>query len=388
MQVPLLDLKQQYSTLRSDIEQAIRDVCDSQRFVLGPRVAELETEIATYSHAKHGIGMSSGTDALLAALMALGVGAGDEVITTPFTFFATAGVIARLGARPFFCDIDEHTFNLSPASVKTRIEVACEERDGKLVNRRTGGVVKAIMPVHLYGQMADMDGLAAICGPYDLPVVEDAAQAIGAALPDGRSAGSIGNIGCFSFFPSKNLGAFGDGGMCVTSDDSLASKLRALRVHGGERRYYHAVVGGNFRLDELQAAVLLVKLRELDAWTEGRRHNAGEYDRLIAAASLSDVVQPPARVPGARHIFNQYVVRAGRRDALRAHLAEHGVGSEIYYPLPLHEQECFAYLGHRPEDFPVAHEAAGEVLALPIYPELTGAQLAYVVERMQEFYRA
>ena len=388
MQVPLLDLKQQYSSLRADIEQAIREVCDTQRFVLGPRVAELETDIAAYSHAKHGVGMSSGTDALLAALMALGVGAGDEVITTPFTFFATAGVIARLGARPLFCDIDPSTFNLSPAAVAETVETVCEAREGKLINRNTGGCVKAIMPVHLYGQMADMDGLAAACVAGPLPFVEDAAQAIGAALTDGRRAGSIGDIGCFSFFPTKNLGAFGDAGMCVTSDDVLASKLKALRVHGGERRYYHAVVGGNFRLDELQAAVLLVKLRALDAWTEARRRNAADYDRLLVAADLGEQVRPPGRVAGARHIFNQYVIRATRRDALRAHLDSHGIGTEIYYPLPLHEQECFAYLGHRADDFPNARRAAAEVLALPIYPELTSAQLEYVVEQIRAFYRA
>ena len=387
MQVPLLDLKPQYSSLRAEIEQAIRDVCDSQRFVLGPRVAELETRIAAYSGAKHGIGMSSGTDALLAALMALAVGAGDEVITTPFTFFATAGVIARVGARPLFCDIDSDTFNLSPDAVAEKLATICEARDGQLVNRLTGGVVKAIMPVHLYGQMADMDGLAAACGGYSLPVVEDAAQAIGAALPDGRRAGSIGDVGCFSFFPTKNLGAFGDAGMCVTSDDALAAKLRAVRVHGGERRYYHATVGGNFRLDELQAAVLLVKLKSLDAWTEARRRNAADYDRLLAAAGLAEHVRPPVCVAGARHIFNQYVIRATRRDELRAHLVENGVGSEVYYPLPLHEQECFAYLGHGAEDFPNARRAAAEVLALPIYPELIPAQLEYVVEQIGAFYR-
>jgi dTDP-4-amino-4,6-dideoxygalactose transaminase len=386
MQVPLLDLKPQYSSLRAEIEQAIRDVCDSQRFVLGPRVAELETRIAAYSGAKHGIGMSSGTDALLAALMALAVGAGDEVITTPFTFFATAGVIARVGARPLFCDIDSDTFNLSPDAVAEKLATICETRDGQLVNRLTGGVVKAIMPVHLYGQMADMDALAAACDGYALPVVEDAAQAIGAELPSGARAGSVGTIGCFSFFPTKNLGAFGDAGACVTNDEALADKMRILRVHGGEPKYYHSLIGGNFRLDELQAAVLLVKLEHLDAWTEARRANAADYTQRIEAAGLAGRVTPPPIVPGYRHIFNQYVIRAERRHELRAYLQSEGVGTEIYYPVPLHEQQCFAYLGYRPDDLPRARCAAAETLALPIYPELTAEQREYVVERLEQFY--
>ncbi len=387
MQVPLLDLRAQYAPLRADIEAAIREVCDTQRFVLGPKVSQLEAEIAAYSQTAHALGMSSGTDALLVALMALDIGPGDEVITTPFTFFATAGVVARLGARPLFCDIDARTFNLAPAAVDAMLAERCKQEGDRLVNTRTGGVVKALLPVHLYGQMADMDAFNAIARRHRLAVIEDAAQAIGAALADGRRAGSLGDIGCLSFFPTKNLGAFGDAGMCVTRTAALAQRLRILRVHGGEPKYYHAVIGGNFRLDELQAAVLVVKLKHLDAWTAARQRNAARYDELFAAAGLTEHVELPYRNPGERHIFNQYVIRTARRDELRAHLDAHGVGTEIYYPLPLHEQQCFAYLGHEPEDFPEAHRAAAEVLALPIYPELRGAQLEYVVERIADFVR-
>ena len=384
--VPLLDLKGQYAPLRAEIEQAIREVCDSQRFVLGPRVAELEKRIAAYCETGHGIGMSSGTDALLVALMALDVGPGDEVVTTPFTFFATAGVVARLGARPLFCDIDPLTFNLSPESVAATLAAHCEQVGDRLVNRRTGGVVKALVPVHLYGQMADMDALMAIARRHRLALVEDAAQAIGAALADGRRAGSIGDVGCLSFFPTKNLGAFGDAGMCVTRSQGLAERLRILRVHGGEPKYFHALIGGNFRLDELQAAVLAIKLDHLDAWTAARQANAARYDSLFAAAGLTERVGLPYRKLGERHIFNQYVIRTAHRDDLRAHLEQRGVGTEIYYPLPLHEQQCFAYLGHEPEEFPQAHAAAAEVLTLPIYPELASEQLEHVVREVAAFF--
>jgi dTDP-4-amino-4,6-dideoxygalactose transaminase len=384
----LLDLKVQYAPLRAEIETAIREVCDEQRFVLGPRVAELEAQIAAYSQTKHGLGLSSGTDALLLALMALDLGPGDEVITTPFTFFATAGVIARLGARPFFCDIDAATFNLDPAAVRTAIAERCEPRGDRLVNRATGGVIRALLPVHLYGQMADLDAFAAIARQHRLAVIEDAAQAIGAALPDGRRAGSVGDVGCLSFFPTKNLGAFGDAGMCVTNDSALHERMRILRVHGGEPKYYHSVVGGNFRLDEIQAAVLVIKLKHLDDWTRARQANAAHYDELFRAADLGDAVRVPARVPKGRHIFNQYVVRTPRRDELRAHLAANGVGTEIYYPLPLHAQRCFAYLEHGPADFPQAQRASAEVLALPIYPELTAEQREYVVRQVASFFRS
>jgi dTDP-4-amino-4,6-dideoxygalactose transaminase len=386
MQVPLLDLRAQYAPLKAEIEAVIREVCDSQRFVLGPRVVELESKIATYSRARFGIGVSSGTDALLLALMALDIGAGDEVITTPYTFFATAGVIARLGARPLFCDILEDTFNLDPDAVAELIDTHCQRVGPELVNRRTGGRVKAIIPVHLYGQMADMDALMELAREHRLHVIEDAAQAIGAELADGRRAGSIGDIGCFSFFPTKNLGAFGDAGMCVTNNAVLAEKMRIIRVHGGEPKYYHSVVGGNFRLDELQAAVLVVKFPHLDGWTLARRANAEHYTQLIERAGLADRLTPPRPVPGYRHIFNQYVLRAARRDELRAFLSAQGIGTEIYYPVPLHEQRCFAYLGYRADDFPQSQRAADETLALPVYPELTAPQRDYVVDRIAAFY--
>jgi dTDP-4-amino-4,6-dideoxygalactose transaminase len=386
MQVPLLDLKGQYAALRADVERAIRDVCDSQRFILGPRVADLESQVASYCDAAYGIGVSSGTDALLVALMALDIGPGDEVITSPFTFFATAGVIARVGARPLFCDIDPGTFNLAPDAVAATIAEHCDVSGDRLINRRTGGVIKALMPVHLYGQVAEMDALAAVARRHRLAVIEDAAQAIGAALPDGRRAASIGDVGCLSFFPTKNLGAFGDAGMCVTNDRALAERLRILRVHGGEPKYYHSLIGGNFRLDELQAAVLLVKLRHLDDWTHARQRNAAHYDELFAAAGLNHTVLVPART-GGRHIFNQYVVRTPRRDELRRHLDARGVGTEIYYPVPLHAQQCFAYLGYAPEEFPHSQSAAADVLALPVYPELTPEQREYVVAQIGDFFR-
>jgi dTDP-4-amino-4,6-dideoxygalactose transaminase len=385
MQVPLLDLKGQYAPLRTEIEAAIREVCDEQRFVLGPRVAELEKDLAAYSQTKHGLGVSSGTDALLLALMALDIGPGDEVITTPFTFFATAGVVARLQARPFFCDIDAATFNLDPKAVEKAIAERCELKGDRLINKTTGGVIRALMPVHLYGQMADLDAFAKIARKYRLAVIEDAAQAIGSALADGRRAGSVGDVGCLSFFPTKNLGAFGDAGACVTNDSALHERMRILRVHGGEPKYYHYLIGGNFRIDELQAAVLVIKLKHLDDWTRARQANAAHYDELFRAAGLENAITVPARVPGFRHIFNQYVIRVRQRDELRAHLAANGVGTEIYYPVPLHAQRCFAYLEHQPEDFPESQRAAAEVLALPIYPELTPEQREYVVRQIASF---
>ena len=386
MQVPLLDLRAQYAPLKSAIESAISALCDSQQFVLGPAVGELEKQIAQYSKAKFGIGVSSGTDALLLALMALDIGPGDEVITSPYTFFATAGTIARLNARPVFCDIDPATFNLSPERVAEFIESRCESRAGKLIHRKTRGRIRALMPVHLYGQMADMDALLAVARKHGLAVIEDAAQAIGAETADGRRAGSLGDIGCLSFFPTKNLGAFGDAGMCVTSDTDLDAKLRIKRVHGGEPKYYHSVIGGNFRLDALQAVVLLEKLKHLDAWTKGRQANAAFYDRKFAAAGIAEHVRTPVARPG-RHIYNQYVIRCARRDELRQYLGTQGIGSEIYYPVPLHSQQCFAYLGHAPGDIPESSRAAAETLALPIYPELSEAQLAWVVDRVIAFYR-
>ena len=384
--VPLLDLQAQYRAIEPEVMEALGDVCARQQFILGPRVAELEAAIADYSGCRHGVGISSGTDALLAALMALEVGPGDEVITTAFSFFATAGTVARLGARPLFADIDPTTYNLSPASVEDLIRTQCETRAGRLVNRKTGGPVKALMPVHLFGQLAEMDTLMELARRHGLRVIEDAAQAIGAEYPGRRRAGSIGDIGCFSFFPSKNLGAFGDAGMCVTNDPALAERLKILRVHGSKPKYHHLVVGGNFRLDEVQAAVLLVKLKHLDGWTGRRQANARVYQTAFEEARLADRLSPPRVPAGYRHIFNQYVVRAERRDDLREHLRRAEIGTEIYYPVPLHLQECFASLGGKPEDCPVSVRAAKETLALPIYPELTADQQRHVVRTIAEFY--
>jgi dTDP-4-amino-4,6-dideoxygalactose transaminase len=386
MQVPLLDLKPQYRTLKAEIDAAIERVCDAQAFILGPGVRELESAVAAYSGCTHGIGMSSGTDALLAALMALDIGPGDAVITSPYTFFATAGTIARAGARSLFVDIDPATFNLSPTAVERLLREDCERRDGRLVHRATGTVVRALMPVHLYGQMAEMTPLMALAREFGLRVIEDAAQAIGAADGDKRRACSIGDIGCLSFFPTKNLGAFGDAGMCVTNDAALAAKLAMVRVHGMEPKYYHQLVGGNFRLDEIQAVVLSIKLKHLDAWTLGRQENACFYFEAFERAGLKGTVTLPAALPGVRHIYNQFVVRFPQRDALKKYLGECGVGSEIYYPVPLHQQQCFAPLGYATGDFPESERAAAETLALPIFPELSRDQLQYVVDCIAHFY--
>ena len=387
MQVPLLDLKPQYRTMAGEIQAAIEKVCESQQFILGPAVKELEASVAAYSQCRHGIGVSSGTDALLLALMALGIGPGDAVITSPFTFFATAGTIARAGARPLFCDIDPVTFNLSPAALETFIERYCERRGGELLHRGSGARVRALMPVHLYGQVADMLPLMESARRYGLKVIEDAAQAIGAEDAEHKRAGSFGDIGCLSFFPTKNLGAFGDAGMCVTNDAALAERMAVLRVHGGKPKYYHALIGGNFRLDELQAVVLSVKLKRLDDWTAGRQRNAAFYDAAFRRARLDEAVRTPHACLGVRHIYNQYVIRARERDALRAHLTAAGVGTEIYYPVPLHLQQCFAYLGCKVGDYPQSERAAAETLALPVYPELTEVQLQYVVDTIAAYYR-
>ena len=383
MRVPLLDLKLQYATLAPLMQATLHEVCASQAFILGPAVRELETGIAAYSRCRFGVGVSSGTDALLLALMALGIGSGDAVITSPFTFFATAGAIARAGAVPLFCDIDPVTFNLAPEAVRTFIDSNCERRAGELVTR-TGLRVRALMPVHLYGQMADMPALMAIAQSCGLHVIEDAAQAIGADDPHGRRACSYGDVGCLSFFPTKNLGAFGDAGLCTANDPALAERLETLRVHGGKPKYFHSLIGGNFRLDELQAAVLNVKLKYLDGWTDSRQRNAAYYDAAFARAAAP--VQLPRALPGARHVYNQYVIRVRDRDLLRQHLTAKGVGTEIYYPLALHQQKCFAHLGHAAGDFPESERAAREVLALPIFPELTPAQLQYVVDCVAGFF--
>ncbi len=385
MQVPLLDLKPQYAPLAAEIQSVIEKVCASQGFILGPEVKKLEAAVAAYSQCRFGLGLSSGTDALLLALMALNVGAGDAVITTPFTFFATAGTIARTGATPLFCDIDPVTFNLSPAAVLAFIEKKCERRDGGLFTRK-GERVRVLMPVHLYGQMADMPALMEIAQANRLRVIEDAAQAIGSEDAHGRRACSYGDVGCLSFFPTKNLGAFGDAGMCVANDPALSERMEILRVHGGKPKYFHPLIGGNFRMDELQAAVLNVKLEHLDSWTAGRQRNAAFYDEAFARADLGRAVQTPAKATG-RHIYNQYILRVRDRDLLRQHLTAAGVGTEIYYPLALHQQKCFAYLGYRTGDFPESERAAEETLALPIFPELTGTQLQYVVDMIAGFYR-
>lgn len=371
MKVPLLDLKPQYRALKSELDAALLRVSESQYFILGPEVKKLEADIARYSGCRFGIGLSSGTDALLIALMALDIGVGDEVITSPYTFFATAGTIARVGAKPVFVDIDPGSFNISPTGIE------------KAITPRT----RAIMPVHLYGRIADMDPIMAIARKYGLRVIEDAAQAIGSEDARGRRACSMGDIGCLSFFPTKNLGAFGDAGACVTDDEQLAAKLFKLRVHGMEPKYYHELIGGNFRLDEIQAAVLNVKLPHLDAWSAARQRNAAFYDAAFAKAAVPGLVTPPPAPGGARHIYNQYCIRVPRRDELRAQLVAAGVGVEIYYPLPLHMQQCFAYLGHKPEDFPESLKASRESLALPIYPELEESQLQYVVDTIAACFR-
>jgi dTDP-4-amino-4,6-dideoxygalactose transaminase len=386
MQVPLLDLKPQYRALKAEIDAAMERICDAQSFILGPAVKQLEADVAVYSGCTHGIGMSSGTDALLTALMALEIGAGDAVLTTPYTFFATAGTIARVGARPVFVDIDPATYNLCPRKLEVLLREQCTRQGGALVHTRSGTRVKAIMPVHLYGQMVEMTPIMALAREFDLKVIEDAAQAIGAADAEGRRACSIGDIGCLSFFPTKNLGAFGDAGMCVSNDAALSAKLAMLRVHGMEPKYYHQIIGGNFRLDELQAAVLIIKLKHLDAWTAARQENACFYFGAFERAGLKSTVTLPAALPGVRHIYNQFIIRAPRRDALKAHLTKEGVGSEIYYPVPLHRQQCFAPLGYAEGTFPESERAAAETLALPIFPELSREQLQYVVDSIARFY--
>ncbi len=362
MQVPLLDLKAQYATIKDEISAAIAAVMESQHFILGPQVEECEKAIAKYSNCQFAVGVTSGSDALLACLMAENIGPGDEVITTPYTFFATVGAISRLGATPVFVDIDPVTYNIDVTQIA-----------GKITKK-----TRAIIPVHLYGQMADMDPIMALAESHKLVVIEDAAQAIGSEYK-GRRAGS------------KNLGAAGDGGMIVTNDARRAEKLRVLRAHGSKPKYFHRVVGGNFRLDALQAAIVSAKLPHLDSWTSGRQRNAKAYDRLFVEAGLAEtstgvpkVVLP--KVVMNRHIFNQYVIRISHRDQLQAHLKNRGIGTEVYYPVPMHVQECFAYLGYKMGEFPVSEAAAAETVALPVYPELSETQLRYVVESVRDFF--
>jgi dTDP-4-amino-4,6-dideoxygalactose transaminase len=369
MRVPLLDLKAQYAPIREEIRAAMDRVCDSQELILGKEVAALEEELARFCGVSRTLGVSSGTDALLVALMAANVGPGDEVITPAYSFFATAGVVARLGARPVFVDIEAETFNLDSRQV-----------EGRITPRTT-----AIIPVHLYGRCAELDPILAAAARRGIPVIEDAAQAIGAKDGNGRQAGTIGQMGCFSFYPTKNLGAFGDAGLVVTGDAAVAESIKILRVHGQNPKYHHKVIGGNFRIDALQAAVLRVKLRRLPEWTAGRRRNAERYRRLFQEAGLIPAVTLPRDVPG--HIYNQFVIRVPNRDGLQAFLSEKGVGTEIYYPVPLHLQECFASLGGRKGEFPVSEAVAADSLALPIYPELSEDQLRHVVEAIAAFYR-
>jgi dTDP-4-amino-4,6-dideoxygalactose transaminase len=376
--VPLLDLKAQFAPLRDQIQRAVGEIIESQGFVLGPVVKGLEDEVARYTGARHAVGCASGTDALILALAALDVGSGDEVLTTPFTFFSTASCAYKVGARPRFADIDPATYNLDPE----RVEAAITPR------------TKVIMPVHLFGQCAAMDAFIDLGERHGLPVVEDAAQALGASYRSERSgeehrAGAFGRLGCYSFFPTKNLGGFGDGGMVVTNDGALADKVRLLRVHGGQQMYHHQWVGWNSRLDALQAAVLRVKLPHLDAWSEGRAANAARYDRWFREGGVVDSgrVQLPRRAAESTHIFNQYTIRVERREELREHLKQRGIGHSVYYPVPLHLQECFAELGYGEGDFPEAERACREVLALPVFPELGEERQQRVVEAIVEFYR-
>jgi dTDP-4-amino-4,6-dideoxygalactose transaminase len=408
MKVPFFDLSEQHRTLRPEIEAAISGVLDSGQFILGPPVQELEEKIAVFVRKRYAVGVSSGTDALLLSFMALGVGPGDAVLTTPFSFFATAGTIARLGALPVLADIDSATFNLDPAQAEKAV-TAYLNRDPGLYplpsgnwfadsERRTPSTerLKVILPVHLYGQAADMPLFNRLAQRHGLQVVEDAAQAIGAAFPDPQAEARYrDNLVCYSFYPTKNLGGMGDAGMVVTDNPELADKLKRLRVHGARTRYMHDLVGGNFRLDSLQAAVLLVKLGHLERWTVCRQKNAETYDRLLARTGLPDrglVLPPPAVYRKAKgvtgfHIYNQYVVRVQDRDGLQSYLKERGIGSEVYYPVPIHLQPCFQYLGYRSGDFPEAEKAAREVLALPIFPELTPDQQEYVVETIAAYYQ-
>jgi dTDP-4-amino-4,6-dideoxygalactose transaminase len=369
-QVSLLDLGAQHRQIREEVLAEIVRVVDSQKFIMGEDVKKLEQEIAPYCGCQYAIGCASGSDALMLALMALDIQPGDEVLTTPYSFFATAGAISRVGAVPVFADIEEETFNLD---VHRAAEALAAHPK-----------IRAMIPVHLFGGCADMDPMVKMAAERGIPIVEDAAQSIGSEY-QGRRAGSMGQIGCFSFFPSKNLGAYGDGGIVTTNDAALAERLAALRVHGSKKKYYHQWIGVNSRLDALQAAVLRVKFRYLDGWSEGRQRNAGIYRTQLAKLSVPVIPAMPA-VYQTRHIYNQFVIRCERRDALQAHLKKQGIGSEVYYPLPLHLQECYRFLGHKPGDFPVSEKLAAESLALPVYPELAFEDIEYVCESIRAFY--
>ena len=388
MNVPFLDLKAQYKTLKQEIDKKILEVVESQKFILSSEVTELEKKIASYTGTKYAIGVSSGSDALIVSLMALGIGKDDAIVTTPFTFFATVGAIIRVGARVVFCDIDKKTYNMNPDSLEDVIKVE--------IKKQSSSRVRAIIPVHLYGQCADMAPILASAEKYNLSVIEDAAQAIGAGYPSPsgvKNACGMGDLGILSFFPSKNLGAFGDGGMILTDNEKLAEKVRILRVHGAQNKYFHDIIGGNFRLDSIQAAVLLVKLKYLDHWSQKRQHNALLYDRLFDETGLTakgilqvpDAVYKPIGIP-RYHIYNQYVIRAKKRDELQKYLTSKRIATAIYYPLALHLQKCFAYLDYKEGDFPETEKATTEVLALPIFPELDNDQQEYIVASIKEFY--
>lgn len=386
MNVPLLDLKIQYNALKTELNNALLKVAESQYFILGKEVDDFEKEIANYIGCKYAYGISSGTDALLLALMALGIQPDDEIIVPTYSFFATAGVVARLNAKPILVDSDPVTFNINPS----------------LIEKKITSKTKAIIPVHLYGQSVEMEEIVSIANKYNLKIVEDAAQAIGVQYKDGRSVGTIGDVGCFSFFPSKNLGCFGDAGLVTTNDEKIAEQLQIMRVHGGKPKYYHKVIGGNFRIDAIQAAVLRVKLPHLDSWCEGRRTNAELYNQLFISYKLASetgkinysetekVLLPKAVYKSSSiknyHIFNQYIIRVEKRDELRKFLSENNIASEIYYPVPFHRQECFKYLNTNDSDFPVANNSAEHSIALPIYPELTKEHISYVVETINKFF--
>ncbi len=366
MQIPMLDLKAQFATYKREVMHAIEEVCDSQMFCLGPAVERFEKEAADYCGCKYAIGVSSGTDALLVSLMAAGAGPGDEVITAPFTFFATAGAVSRLGARPVFVDIDADTYNIDPGKIEE-----------KITNK-----TRAIIPVHLFGQMAQMKPIMDIARKHKLIVIEDAAQAMG-AKQDGSQAGSIGDIGCISFYPAKNIGAFGDAGLVTTNNADLAERIKLLRMHGENPRYFYRMIGGNFRMDNIQGAVLSVKLKYLNGWNKKRRENAAIYDGIFSGT----IVKPPKVEQNNESIYHQYTIVAPKRDILQVYLAKQGIGTGIFYPRPLHLQDCFSELGYKAGDFPVAEELAASVLSLPIYPELTAGQIEYVAKKVLELYK-
>jgi dTDP-4-amino-4,6-dideoxygalactose transaminase len=388
MIVPLLDLQAQYSAIKEKVRAAVDAILESQKFILGEQVLGLEKEIAELCDVPYAVGVASGTDALLLSLKALGVGQGDSVITVPYTFFATAGAVVNLGATPLFVDIEPLGYEMDPEKLESFLEKECaySKADQKVVHKKSNTIVKAVVPVHLYGQCVDMDEILSIAKRFNLPVVEDACQAIGATYK-GKRAGAMGDFGCFSFFPTKNLGGAGDAGMIVSSNKQLADRVRLLRTHGSHPRYYHSIVGFNSRLDEIQAAILRVKLPYLQQWSDARRENAEKYGDDFKAGGLLGEIKVPIVLPNRSHIFHQYIVRSKNRNELQSVLKSAGIGTEIYYPVSLHEQECFSYLGYAPMDFPESREASEETLALPIYPELSDEQRRFVVNRIAAFYK-